>query len=137
MKSKCTRVCGSLMLMLMATACGTSTPLQPTTGTTGGSTIGRVSVTVPQSVAAPADGEKISYFSQPLTLVIGNAVSTASAAPTYTFEVATASGFSTSTIVYTKKGVAQGANGQTSVTIDTKLAPSTAYFWRARAVSGD
>jgi hypothetical protein len=127
MKSKFTRVCGSFVLMLMATACGTSNPLQPTTGTTGGSTSSR-------SVAAPGDGEQVAYFSQPLTLVIGNAVSTASAAPTYTFDVATDSGFST--IVYTKKGVAQGANGQTSASIDTKLAPSTVYFWRARAVSG-
>jgi hypothetical protein len=135
MKSKFTRVCGSFILMLTATACGTSNPLQPTTGTTGGSTSARVSVTVPQSVAGPADGALIPYFSLPLTLAIGNAVSTASAAPTYTFEVATDSGFTA--VVYTKKGVAQGANGQTSVTVDTKLAPSTAYFWRARAVSGD
>jgi hypothetical protein len=134
MKSKFTRVCGTSLLMLMATACGTSTPLQPTTGSDGSSKSRSLSVTVPQSVAAPADGAQILFASQPVTLVIGNAVSTASAAPTYTFDVATDSGFST--IVYTKSGVAQGADGQTSLTIE-KLKSATTYFWRARAVSGD
>jgi hypothetical protein len=81
----------------------------------------------------PADGAAIPNLSQPLTLTVANSVTTSSAAPTYTFEVATDSAFGT--IVYSKTGVPAGANGQTSLTIDT-LAPATTYYWRARVVAG-
>jgi hypothetical protein len=37
--------------------------------------------------------------------------------------------------VYTKDGVPQGANGQTSLVID-KIGPAKSYFWRARTNSG-
>jgi hypothetical protein len=60
-------------------------------------------------------------------------VLTQSAAATYTFEVSTDSGFSTKT--YAKSGVAAGASGQTSLTID-KIAAGTNYFWHARAEGG-
>jgi hypothetical protein len=68
-----------------------------------------------------------------VTLVVGNAVVTQSAAATYTFEVSTDSGFSTK--AYSKTGVAAGASGQTSRTID-KIAPGTSYYWHARAEGG-
>ena len=68
-----------------------------------------------------------------MTLVVGNAVLTQSAAATYTFEVSTDSGFSTK--AYSKTGVAAGASGQTSLTID-KIAAGTSYFWHARAEGG-
>ena len=58
---------------------------------------------------------------------------TQSAAATYTFEVSTDSGFSTK--AYSKTGVAAGASGQTSLTID-KIAAGTSYFWHARAEGG-
>jgi hypothetical protein len=82
---------------------------------------------------SPAENEAIRNANQPVTLVVANGVTTGSTPPTYTFEVASDSGFATK--AYTKDGVAQGANGQTSLVID-KIAPAKSYFWRARINSG-
>jgi hypothetical protein len=130
MKLKFLRVCASFALIAMAGACTKSTPLQPSAGSTSGSAA--TSSTVPR-LNSPSDGAPIPNLSQPLTLTIANSVSTSAAAPTYTFEVATDAGFAT--IVYSKAGVAQGADGQTSLTID-KLKPASTYYWRARVISG-
>jgi hypothetical protein len=81
----------------------------------------------------PADGAQLTFASQPVTLVIGNAVSTKSTPLTYTFEVATDAAFATK--VYSKAGVAQGSGAQTSLPID-KLKGATAYFWRVRCNDG-
>lgn len=125
---------------LAATACSNTSPATPTevaatpanTGTgsvavvTDGST--GVSVGAP-TPASPADGAQFKYVEQPVKLIISNGVTTGSTALTYTFEVATDTGFASK--VYTKE-VSEGSNGQTSVTID-KLPASKTYYWRARS----
>jgi hypothetical protein len=70
------------------------------------------------------------YTDQPVTLSTANAVSTQGAA-TYTFEVATDSGFSNK--VQTKADVAEGS-GQTSVKLDN-LAGGADYYWHVKANS--
>ncbi len=108
----------------LITAC-TETPVTPAPVSSAPQLIG------------PADGRQFRFDEQPLTLWVRNVATTGAAALTYSFEVASDSGFAS--LVYTKEGVAQGAgrtpvNGQTSLTIDTL--PANSYFWRARAFAG-
>jgi hypothetical protein len=84
-----------------------------------------VSLTAPKP-SSPNDGQAFKYAEQPLTLVVKNAAATGSA-PTYTFQVATSP-------VVSQEGVAQGANGSTSLVLP-KLAGAKTYFWRVRATS--
>jgi hypothetical protein len=88
-------------------------------------------ISAPQLVSPPAN-KQFKFLEQPIVLTITNAVTTGSSPLTYTFEVATDSGFASK--VYSKD-VAAGSSGQTSVTID-KLAASKVYFWRARSNAG-
>jgi len=132
MKTKFATVCAALAVMALTTACSSNAPLQPTAGAASSGGAATTSSTVPK-LTSPADGAQIPHLSQPVTLTIENAVSTSSTPQTYTFEVATDSGFTN--IVYSKSGVPAGSGGQTSLTID-KRAPATAYYWRARDVNG-
>jgi hypothetical protein len=125
----------SVTLALMAltlAGCGSSTPLQPTNGS---ATSGAKAVTTSTTpgLASPADGAQIPHLSQPVTLTVMNAVSTSSAAQTYTFEVATDPDFKS--IVYSKSGVPAGSGGQTSLTLPA-IPPATTYYWRARDING-
>src|SRR6476620_6591914 len=86
--------------LMTAAACQSSTT-QPS---------GAGSLVAPRGVS-PAPNASMRYTDQPVTLSTANAVSTQGAA-TYTFEVATDSGFSNK--VQTKADVAEGS-GQTSV----------------------
>jgi len=106
-----------------ASSDGVTSTVQAVTGAT---------LTSPQ-LLTPANAAQVTFASQPLTLVIGNSVSTKSTPLTYTFEVATDAGFSSK--VYSKSGVAQGSGPQTSLSID-KLKGATTYFWRARCNNG-
>jgi hypothetical protein len=120
---------------LVGTACSkSSSPTEPSTSASpaADNKSATASVTVPRPTS-PAAGATIRNVDQPVTLVVGNAVLTQSAAATYTFEVSTDSSFSTK--AYSKTGVAAGASGQTSLTID-KIAAGTSYFWHARAEGG-
>ena len=120
---------------LVGTACSkSSSPTEPSTSpsATADNKSATASVTVPRPTS-PAAGATIRNVDQPVTLVVGNAVLTQSATATYTFEVSTDSSFSTK--AYSKTGVAAGASGQTSLTID-KIAAGTSYFWHARAEGG-
>lgn len=111
-------------------ACGSGTPTQPSSVSGGSAAVsGSASVTTPQPVQ-PADRAQIANGSQPVSLVIKNATVTGTGATTYTFEVASDSGFTTK--VQTKADVAEGSGGQTSVTLDT-LTPAATYYWHARA----
>ena len=145
MKPKSLILCTALVLLALGTAACSkeATPAQPSATSTGpaaaadgsSSTVQAVSgatLTVP-TLLTPADAAQLTFASQPLTLVIGNAVSTKSTPLTYTFEVATDAAFATK--VYTKSGVAQGSGAQTSLPID-KLKGATAYFWRVRCNDG-
>ena len=139
MKLKFFSLGSALALLVVAAACAKS-PAQPTpaTGssqpTTATSSTDSTGVTlVSPALVSPASLAQITNVSQPITLVINNGLSTGKATPTYTFEVASDNAFASK--VYAKDGVAQGANGQTSLTID-KLGAGKSYFWRARTNSG-
>ncbi|HWW82813.1 MAG TPA: hypothetical protein VNZ26_04375, partial [Vicinamibacterales bacterium] len=83
---------------LASTSCTSSTPSQPSSNTTSGttgSTSGTISassftasLTSPRPLQ-PASGAMIKNLSQPVTLVVANAVITQSTTVTYAFEVAT------------------------------------------------
>jgi hypothetical protein len=93
---------------------------------------GAATVTTP-ALASPANGATIANLSQPVTLTITNALVTkAGSSVTYTFEVATDSGFTSKVAT---KDVAQG-QGVTRVTLDT-LTPGRDYFWHVRTTGGD
>jgi len=129
------RFAATAAVCIVGAACSkNSNPTQPST-TAAASADGAAataSVTVPRAVS-PAAGVTIRNTDQPVTLVVANAVVTQSAAATYTFEVSTDSAFSSKT--YSKTGVAAGASGQTSLTID-KIPAGTNYYWHARAEGG-
>src|SRR5581483_2068207 len=131
-------VCTALVLAVGAAACTKSSPTRPTdaasvadaaTASVKDAATG-ITITSPTPVT-PADGTKFKYTDQPLTLTINNAAAT-SGTITYSFQVASDSGFSN--VVFSKDGVAAGS-GTTSLKIDT-LAGNKDYFWRARAVAG-
>ncbi len=107
-----------------AAGCARNSPTSPS----GGS----ASVTVPRPVA-PSPAAQVRNVDQPVTLVVANATISQSGTTTYTFEVASDPGFGTK--VYAKSGVASGAAGQTSLTID-RLRGGAEYYWHARAESG-
>ena len=119
----------ALIPTLCVAGCSNSTTPTSSSSTT---TVPTSSSTTPVPVT-PANGASVAYASQPLTLTVKNAVTTSPVAPTYTFQVSTDKAFAS--ITATKAGVAQGASGQTSVTIDT-LPGATTYYWRAQIVAG-
>lgn len=80
---------------------------------------------------SPSSGAQLSFANQPITLTVSNS-SGSSGSPTYTFEVATDSGFANK--VQTKTA-AQGTNNQTSVVLDPLSAGGT-YYWHARVQVG-
>jgi hypothetical protein len=130
------RAYGILVCLAVAgagAACSKSSPASPSAASatiTDSSLTG--SVTTPRPLA-PAAGATIPNLSQPVTLVIQNAVVTKPGSTTYTFEVATDAAFAAK--VQTKDGVAEGSGGQTSVRLDA-LAPAKDYYWHARATAG-
>lgn len=131
-------LCVLCTLVLVGAAVGCSkdaNPAQPSPSLAAddaGSEDLTASVTVPRAVS-PAVAAQIRNLDQPVTLVVVNAVITQAAVPTYTFEVASDAAFANK--VYTKSGVAQGSNGQTSLTID-RLGAGADYYWRAGAEGG-
>jgi hypothetical protein len=140
MKQKFFSLGTALALLAVVSACAKA-PAAPTTTTGSSSPTTATSSTdsatgvtlVSPTLVSPASLAQIPNIQQPVTLVINNGLSTGKSTPTYTFEVASDSAFSTK--VYVKDGVAQGANGQTSLTID-KIGAGKNYFWRARTNSG-
>ncbi len=118
-----TRLFSVLTMLVLVVGCSSSSPTQPSGANSTGA----------PTPLQPAAGAKISFASQPVTLVVSNGMATGTNPITYSFEVATDSGFGAK--VFIKDGVAQGGNGQTSLTINS-LAGSTDYYWHARVVSG-
>src|SRR3979411_3205824 len=119
--SSCLYVLLVLGLLSGTTAC--SSPVTPA---------GAVTVTTAGPVA-PLNGAKIANGAQPITLTINNGLVTdAAAGVTYTFEIATDSGFSNKVLT---KDVPQTA-GQTSVKLDT-LAADRDYYWRVRTTGAN
>jgi len=145
MKTKPLILCTSLVLGVVAAACskpaspaGPSTPsaATPAASSDGPSAtvqaVTGATLTAPQLVS-PTDTAQLTFASQPLTLVIVNAVTTKATPLTYTFEVATDAAFANK--AYSKSGVPQGSGAQTSLVID-KLKGATQYYWRARCNDG-
>jgi hypothetical protein len=137
MKLKTLRIWSALALLVVSTACTKASPTRPSEGTStsqGASVtdaVTGVTLTTP-SLVTPTVNQQFKNVEQPVTLTVKNAVTSGTTALTYTFEVASDSGFATK--VFSKDGVAAGS-GTTSLKID-KLTPNKSYFWRARAQSG-
>jgi len=128
MKKAVVGVYVALVLSAAAAGCSdnNSNPATPS-----GSSL-TASVAAPRGVS-PVGDALVKYGDQPVTLTVQNAVSTQPGATTYTFEVATDSGFASK--VQTKDNVAEGSGGQTAVRLDP-LTAGRDYYWRARATSG-
>src|SRR5215210_43115 len=97
-------------LIIVLGACSSKSPSQPS---------GTGSIAGPRQ-QQPANGAVVRNADQPLTLSVANALVTQPSTTTYTFEVATDSGFANK--VQTKSGVAEGTGGQTSVRLDALAA---------------
>jgi hypothetical protein len=146
MKLKSLGIWSALALLVVTAACEKSSPTKPsdagsTVPTAAASATTPVTVTVDAKTGvtitspiavSPAPNQQFKNVEQPVTLTIKNAVSTGTAALTYTFEVATDAAFANK--VYSKDSVAEGS-GQTALKID-KINPAQSYFWRARATGG-
>jgi hypothetical protein len=115
---------GTTLLALALTRCGDSGGSSGGGGGTGAS----ITITAP-AIVEPNSPSPISD-TQP-TLTVANATVSNGSTPTYTFQVATDSGFAS--IVAQQSGVAQGS-GQTSWEVSQPLG-NGAYFWRSRAES--
>jgi hypothetical protein len=131
------RVCGltlSVAALLAAVACTKSSPATPTTaaGAAMPDPALTASVVAPRPVF-PANNTAIPNASQPVTLIVQNAIVTKGGAATYTFEVGSDSAFATK--VLTKDGIVEGGNNQTSVKLDP-LPAAKDYYWHARATGG-
>jgi hypothetical protein len=124
----CKRACRLMVFaaLVAAAGCGSS-PTTPAASTAGTASIG-----APKPLS-PATGAQIKNSDQPLTLIALNAFITQAGGTTYTYEVAGDSAFNAK--IQTKDGVAEGANGSTSVKLDPLPAASD-YYWHVRASGG-
>ncbi len=95
----------------------------------GSGTTPTVTITAP-NIVSPASGSQVSE-TRP-TLTVSNVTVSNGVTPTYNFQVATDSGFTS--IVAQVSGVGQGS-GQTSWQVNSDL-PSAQFFWRARGDVG-
>lgn len=127
----------SAIALTATAACTKSSPARPSdpaapeqTASVTNASAG-ITLSTPTPVQ-PAAGITIRYADQPITLIARNAVSTGTAAITYTFQVATDAAFGS--IVAQKENVTEGPN-QTSVAID-RLPGNRTYYWRVRANTG-
>jgi hypothetical protein len=82
------------------------------------------------TIITPLDGGSIDTATP--TLKVQNAPDPDSDHLTYEFEV-----YNGTTLVWSKTGVAEGAAGNTEVTIPTALSNNTVYQWQSRAYDGD
>jgi len=130
MTSRPVRIACALFLLALG-GCQTSKSSSPTAPTVAGPIPG-VNITAP-ALLEPAQGFKFKESEQPIKLVIQNAVTNGVRPLTYTFEVASDSGFNTK--VFSRSGLAPGDNNKTSVQID-RLEIGRSYYWRAWAQDG-
>src|SRR2546430_15136539 len=114
-----------------AGACSGSSPAQPSSGSAPAAVDATASIAAPRP-AAPANNALVRNADQPVTLVAANAITTATSAVTYMFEVASDAAFANK--VQTWDNVAEGG-GQTTVKLDP-LAAARDYWWHARATGG-
>jgi len=81
---------------------------------------------------SPSNDALVSYYSQPITLVLSLGVTTGAAPAGAVVEVGTDPGFAT--IVTTAPAIA-GARGEAAAAVD-HLSPSTTYYWRVKTSVG-
>ena len=121
----------SLLAVVVTTACAAEKSSNPLTPTVAGPIPG-VDITAPKVLTPVAT--KIPVDSQPVTLLAENASSSGVRPLTYSFEIATDTGFANK--VFVREDVAPGDAGRTSLRLPDRLAPERSYFWRARAQDG-
>ena len=113
-------------------ACEASKSSNPLSPSVAGPIPG-VEISAPKMLE-PQPGSKISIEKQPVTLLIENAGSNGPRPLTYTFDIATDTGFSNK--VFTREGIPQGDGGRTSLRMTDTLATGHTYYWRVRAEDG-
>lgn len=128
----------AVAVTVLTAACGSDNKPAPTTPTPVAATL-----TAPRldSPAANAQTDTL----RP-TLTVTNATSDqATGTRTYEFQISDTTTFTAVTTSSTiagfdaqvgKTGVAEGAGGKTSFTVEADLQPTTVFFWRARAAQG-
>jgi hypothetical protein len=82
---------------------------------------------------SPTTGTQVSYYSQPVTIVIANGVATGNTLPSTIIELATDAAF---TKIVTTKAASLDAASRVSISVD-HLSPATTYYWRAKTSAGD
>jgi hypothetical protein len=123
---------GVLAAAASLTACEaskSSTPLSPTVA----GPIPGIEISAPKMLE-PTPGIKISIEKQPVTLLIENAGSNGPRPLSYSFDIATDTGFAS--LVFSREGIPQGEGGRTSLRMTDTLATGHTYYWRARAQDG-
>ena len=131
MRKNCVLV-ALLSLTVSAGACvGASKSANPLSPAIAGPIEG-VGIIAP-TVVEPAIDALVNTMTQPITLKVGNAVTSGVRPLTYRFEIATDPGFTN--MVVAQANVPQG-EGVTSLTLPAALAPERKYYWHARAEDG-
>ena len=113
---------------------GSDSPAQP-------SPVVNPRLTAP-ALEAPSADEQLTTLRP--TLTVKNGTSDQAGSRTYEFQISDTPDFSTAVTSYitsynvtvTRTGVAEGADGRTSVTPDGELQPTTRFYWRARMTQG-
>lgn len=82
---------------------------------------------------SPTSGSQLSYYSQPVALLLSKSVATSGATATTTVDIATDASFTTVTSV---SATVDTTTGQLKATVD-HLQASTTYYWRARTVANE
>jgi hypothetical protein len=106
---------------LSAILTGCRSPATPSTSVVSGKQV------------APANSTQLSYYSQPISLVVTPGVATGSASPTTTVEVAIDPAF---TNLVTTQAVSPNASGQVTLLLD-HLNPATTYYWRVKTTASN
>ena len=106
-----------------------SNPLSPTIA----GPIPGVEISAPK-LLEPGQGWKFKAKQQPITLLIENASSNGPRPLVYAFQIAVDAGFKN--VVFTRRDVAQGPNGRTSLRLPDKLQLGRTYYWRSWAYDG-
>src|SRR5262245_58372846 len=127
LRSKRSTAC-LLAVLAAGAACEVEKSENPLSPSVAGPIAG-VEISAPRALE-PAQGAKMKQSQQPLRLMVQNASTNGVRPLSYTFEVASDSGFQTK--LYARSGVAPGTDGKTAVQVD-KLELGRGYYWRARA----
>ena len=124
-------VVGGLVAMMASTACQASKSADPLSPSVAGPIPG-VNITAPAPVL-PNSGARVTVEDQPVTLTVQNAATSGVRPLSYSFEIATDTGFSSK--VFSREGIAPG-EGKTSLKLPDPLATGRSYYWRAQAQDG-